>query len=58
MEDEKKGKLRFVDNVFPHKGYIWNYGAIPQVPSSFLRLTRPIDEPHSPVDRRGRTPIT
>lgn len=27
----KKGKLRFVANVFPHKGYIWNYGAIPQV---------------------------
>lgn len=27
----KKGKLRYVANVFPHKGYIWNYGAIPQV---------------------------
>ena len=26
----KKGKLRFAANVFPHKGYIWNYGAIPQ----------------------------
>ncbi|CAF98645.1 unnamed protein product, partial [Tetraodon nigroviridis] len=26
----KKGKLRYVANVFPHKGYIWNYGAIPQ----------------------------
>jgi len=26
----KKGKLRFVANCFPHKGYIWNYGAIPQ----------------------------
>lgn len=30
-QDVKKGKLRFVANVFPHKGYIWNYGAIPQV---------------------------
>uniref|UniRef100_G3NCL1 inorganic diphosphatase n=1 Tax=Gasterosteus aculeatus aculeatus TaxID=481459 RepID=G3NCL1_GASAC len=29
-QDMKKGKLRFVANVFPHKGYIWNYGAIPQ----------------------------
>ncbi|NXP37950.1 IPYR pyrophosphatase, partial [Leiothrix lutea] len=29
-QDVKKGKLRFVANVFPHKGYIWNYGAIPQ----------------------------
>ena len=29
-QDIKKGKLRYVDNVFPHKGYIWNYGALPQ----------------------------
>ncbi|KAK5865579.1 hypothetical protein PBY51_019842 [Eleginops maclovinus] len=29
-QDVKKGKLRFVANIFPHKGYIWNYGAIPQ----------------------------
>ncbi|XP_029464902.1 inorganic pyrophosphatase isoform X2 [Rhinatrema bivittatum] len=29
-QDVKKGKLRFVANVFPHKGYIWNYGALPQ----------------------------
>lgn len=30
-QDIKKGKLRFVRNCFPHKGYIWNYGAFPQV---------------------------
>jgi len=29
-QDMKKGKLRFVANSFPHHGYIWNYGAIPQ----------------------------
>jgi len=29
-QDIKKGKLRFVRNVFPHHGYIWNYGAFPQ----------------------------
>lgn len=29
-QDTKKGKLRFVANCFPHHGYIWNYGAIPQ----------------------------
>nr|CDI56636.1 probable IPP1-inorganic pyrophosphatase [Melanopsichium pennsylvanicum 4] len=29
-QDIKKGKLRFVRNCFPHKGYIWNYGAFPQ----------------------------
>ena len=30
FQDVKKGKLRFVANCFPHKGYIWNYGAVPQ----------------------------
>ncbi|KAI8077848.1 putative IPP1-inorganic pyrophosphatase [Halteromyces radiatus] len=29
-QDMKKGKLRFVGNCFPYKGYIWNYGALPQ----------------------------
>ncbi|NP_001279524.1 inorganic pyrophosphatase-like [Callorhinchus milii] len=29
-QDVKKGNLRFVANIFPHKGYIWNYGALPQ----------------------------
>lgn len=29
-QDVKKGALRFVANVFPHRGYIWNYGALPQ----------------------------
>ena len=29
-QDVKKGKLRFVRNCFPHKGYLWNYGALPQ----------------------------
>lgn len=29
-QDVKKGELRYVRNPFPHKGYIWNYGAIPQ----------------------------
>jgi nucleosome-remodeling factor subunit len=29
-QDIKKGKLRFVKNCFPHHGYIWNYGALPQ----------------------------
>lgn len=30
VQDQKKGKARFVNNCFPHHGYIWNYGAIPQ----------------------------
>nr|AAD50298.1 inorganic pyrophosphatase [Torpedo marmorata] len=29
-QDIKKGNLRYVANIFPHKGYIWNYGALPQ----------------------------
>ncbi|XP_029170165.1 inorganic pyrophosphatase isoform X2 [Nylanderia fulva] len=29
-QDVKNGKLRFVANCFPHHGYIWNYGALPQ----------------------------
>lgn len=29
-QDEKKGVPRFVHNIFPHEGYIWNYGALPQ----------------------------
>lgn len=32
-QDIKKGKLRYVRNCFPHKGYLWNYGAFPQVRS-------------------------
>lgn len=30
-QDVKKGKLRYVRNCFPHHGYLWNYGAFPQV---------------------------
>jgi len=30
VQDQKKSKLRFVANCFPHHGYIWNYGAFPQ----------------------------
>ena len=30
LQDQKKGKLRFVANSFPHHGYIWNYGCFPQ----------------------------
>jgi len=30
LQDSKKGKARFVHNCFPHHGYVWNYGCIPQ----------------------------
>lgn len=29
-QDVKNGQVRFVKNIYPMKGYIWNYGAIPQ----------------------------
>ncbi|CAO2600089.1 Inorganic pyrophosphatase 2, mitochondrial [Lemmus lemmus] len=29
-QDAKNGKLRFIPNIFPYKGYMWNYGAFPQ----------------------------
>ncbi|PVD37936.1 hypothetical protein C0Q70_00538 [Pomacea canaliculata] len=29
-QDVKSGRLRYVKNIFPHHGYIWNYGALPQ----------------------------
>ncbi len=34
-QDIKKGRLRYVRNCFPHHGYIWNYGAFPQVSPYF-----------------------
>ncbi|KAG0258605.1 Inorganic pyrophosphatase [Actinomortierella ambigua] len=30
IQDIKNNKLRFVRNIFPHHGYMWNYGAFPQ----------------------------
>ncbi|CAD7677500.1 unnamed protein product [Nyctereutes procyonoides] len=29
-QDRKDGKLQYVANIFPHKGYIWNCSALPQ----------------------------
>ena len=29
-QDVNNGELRFVANCFPFKGYLWNYGALPQ----------------------------
>lgn len=38
-QDVKKGNLRYVGNIFPHHGYIWNYGAFPQVCCTFYILS-------------------
>ncbi|KAJ2417169.1 inorganic diphosphatase activity protein [Coemansia sp. RSA 2530] len=29
-QDSKNGRPRYVADIFPYKGYIWNYGAFPQ----------------------------
>jgi len=42
-QDVKKGALRYVANCFPHHGYIWNYGALPQTwenPASIDHATK------------------
>ena len=61
-QDTKKGKLRFVRNRFPYKGYIWNYGALPRVRSPFSKPSfefiflfiknRPGKIPATPFPRR------
>ncbi|XP_078269263.1 inorganic pyrophosphatase-like [Rhinoraja longicauda] len=51
-QDIKKGNLRFVANIFPYKGYIWNYGALPQTwedPSHTDELTRCVGD-NDPID--------
>ncbi|NXD32758.1 IPYR pyrophosphatase, partial [Spelaeornis formosus] len=52
LQDTKKGKLRFVRNCFPHKGYIWNYGAFPQTwedPSATHPETKAVGD-NDPLD--------
>ena len=42
-QDIKKGRLRYVRNCFPHHGYIWNYGAFPQVCRVFPTIPNDLD---------------
>merc|ERR1712106_561812 len=39
-QDIKKGALRYVANVYPQRGYPWNYGCIPQLGRTQNTLTR------------------
>lgn len=48
MQDVKKGKVRFVNNCFPYHGYMWNYGAFPQVSYRCVRCV--YDEVVHPLD--------
>lgn len=52
VQDVKKDQLRFVNNVFPYRGYMWNYGAFPQTwedPNSKDGLTG-CDGDNDPLD--------
>jgi hypothetical protein len=53
LQDELDNKERFVKNCFPYKGYIWNYGALPQVSQPPL-ATR---HPHSSI-KNGKQEYT
>ena len=57
-QDVKKGKMRFVSNCFPYHGYIWNYGALPQVRVAALCVCVCVCEAKLPAHRRGRIPPT
>ena len=47
-QDIKKGKLRYVRNCFPHKGYLWNYGAFPQVQPLTTSFGSPLTNKNRP----------
>ncbi|KAI7902424.1 inorganic diphosphatase [Cokeromyces recurvatus] len=51
-QDIKKGKPRFVRNCFPFKGYIWNYGALPQTweDPSFVHTETNAKGDNDPID--------
>jgi len=52
VQDVKKEKLRFVNNIFPYRGYLWNYGALPQTwedPNEIEKLTGCIGD-NDPLD--------
>ncbi|KAI8386186.1 probable Inorganic pyrophosphatase, mitochondrial [Nakaseomyces glabratus] len=55
-QDVKKGKVRFVNNIFPYHGYIHNYGAIPQTwenvtsSSSLPGVKEPLFGDNDPLD--------
>ena len=56
-QDVKKGRLRYVRNCFPHHGYIWNYGAFPQVrPFRYPRSARATISICIAVPRKPRLP--
>lgn len=52
VQDIKKGKLRFINNIFPFKGYIHNYGAIPQTWEDSTEIDKPtgLKGDNDPID--------
>lgn len=50
VQDTKKGKLRFVNNVFPFNGYPCNYGAFPQTWEDPSILQNDLHGDNDPLD--------
>ncbi|KAF7964509.1 hypothetical protein HWV62_6761 [Athelia sp. TMB] len=45
-QNAKKGRLRYMKNCFPHHGYLWNYGVLPQTWEDSRQI-------HSETNARG-----
>ncbi|CAI4216717.1 unnamed protein product [Parascedosporium putredinis] len=52
-QDTKKGKLRFVRNCFPHKGYLWNYGAFPRLTRRIVQTWEDPNHIHPETKAKG-----
>ncbi|KAK0705513.1 inorganic pyrophosphatase [Lasiosphaeris hirsuta] len=50
VQDTLHGEVRFTKNCFPYRGYIWNYGALPQT------WEDPSEGTHSEADASGEEP--
>lgn len=61
VQDVKKNKVRFIKNVFPHHGYVHNYGAFPQtwedITSSHGEINLPGDNDPLDVVEIGSTKV-
>lgn len=49
-QDVKEEKPKFVKNCFPHHGYIWNYGALPQTWTIHKNLNDGTEKDNNPIE--------
>ncbi|KAF7721350.1 Inorganic pyrophosphatase [Apophysomyces ossiformis] len=52
VQDRSNQSLRFAYNIFPYKGYLWNYGAFPQTWEDPNHITQGLDTrgDNDPID--------